>query len=34
MNSGTNIIRVQREGESRRLLGGTDPRREGAVAGD
>lgn len=34
MNSGTNIIRVQREGGSRRLLGGTDPRREGAVAGD
>lgn len=34
MNSGTNLIRVQRDGASRRLLGGTDPRREGAVAGD
>ncbi|MDB5416234.1 MAG: ggt [Rubritepida sp.] len=34
MNSGLNLIRVQREGESRRLLGGTDPRGEGAVAGD
>lgn len=34
MNSGTNIIRVQREAEVRRLLGGTDPRREGAAAGD
>lgn len=34
MNSGLNLIRVQRQGESRRLLGGTDPRREGMVAGD
>ncbi|WP_347265567.1 gamma-glutamyltransferase [Roseococcus pinisoli] len=34
MNSGTNIIRLQREGEARRLLGGTDPRREGAAVGD
>ncbi|MEI6160513.1 MAG: gamma-glutamyltransferase [Roseococcus sp.] len=34
MNSGLNLIRVQRQGEARRLLGGTDPRREGMVAGD
>ncbi|UPY39169.1 gamma-glutamyltransferase [Sediminicoccus sp. KRV36] len=34
MNSGLNLIRVQRQGEVRRLLGGTDPRREGMVAGD
>jgi len=34
MNSGTNIVRVEREGDSRRLLGAADPRREGAVAGD
>jgi len=34
MNSGLNLIRVQRNTETRRLLGGTDPRREGAVAGD
>jgi gamma-glutamyltranspeptidase/glutathione hydrolase len=34
MNSGLNLIRVQRQGETRRLLGGTDPRREGMVAGD
>jgi len=34
MNSGLNLIRVQRNAETRRLLGGTDPRREGAVAGD
>jgi gamma-glutamyltranspeptidase/glutathione hydrolase len=34
MNSGLNLIRIQRQGEARRLLGGTDPRREGMVAGD
>jgi len=34
MNSGLNLIRVHRNAETRRLLGGTDPRREGAVAGD
>ncbi|WP_421994176.1 gamma-glutamyltransferase [Roseococcus sp.] len=34
MNSGTNIIRMLRDGQTRRLVGGTDPRREGAVAGD
>jgi len=34
MNSGLNLIRVQRNVDSPRLLGGTDPRREGAVAGD
>ena len=34
MISGLNLIRVQRNAETRRLLGGTDPRREGAVAGD
>jgi gamma-glutamyltranspeptidase/glutathione hydrolase len=34
MNSGLNLIRIQRQGEARRLLGGTDPRREGVVAGD
>ena len=34
MNSGLNLIRVQRHGEGRRLLGGTDPRREGMAAGD
>jgi gamma-glutamyltranspeptidase/glutathione hydrolase len=34
MNSGTNLIRVQRDRGARRLLGGTDLRREGAVAGD
>ncbi len=34
MNSGLNLIRVQRQGETRRLLGGADPRREGVVAGD
>ncbi|MCX8133483.1 MAG: gamma-glutamyltransferase family protein [Roseococcus sp.] len=34
MNSGLNLIRVRREGERRRLLGGADPRREGAVAAE
>lgn len=34
MNSGLNLIRVQRDAGGRRLLGGADPRREGAVAGD
>lgn len=34
MNSGLNLIRIQRQGEARRLLGGTDPRREGMIAGD
>ncbi len=34
MNSGLNLIRIQRQGEARRLLGGADPRREGMVAGD
>jgi len=34
MNSGLNLIRVQRSVEAQRLLGGTDPRRDGAVAGD
>jgi gamma-glutamyltranspeptidase/glutathione hydrolase len=34
MTSGLNLLRVQRQGEARRILGGTDPRRDGAVAGD
>ena len=34
MNSGLNLIRVQRQGDVQRLFGGTDPRREGVVAGD
>lgn len=34
MNSGLNLIRVQRNAGGQRLLGGADPRREGAVAGD
>jgi gamma-glutamyltranspeptidase/glutathione hydrolase len=34
MNSGLNLIRIQRQGEARRLLGGVDPRREGMAASD
>jgi gamma-glutamyltranspeptidase/glutathione hydrolase len=34
MNSGLNLIRLRREGGLARILGGADPRREGAVAGD
>jgi gamma-glutamyltranspeptidase/glutathione hydrolase len=34
MNSGTNIIRIARRGTLHRLMGGTDPRREGAAVGD
>lgn len=34
MPSGLNLIRVQRGAGGSRLLGGADPRREGAVAGD
>jgi len=31
MNSGLNLVRVQRNGAATRLLGGSDPRREGNV---
>ncbi|WP_424813819.1 gamma-glutamyltransferase [Roseococcus sp. YIM B11640] len=34
MNSGTGIIRVQRDGQSLRLIGAADPRREGVALGD
>jgi gamma-glutamyltranspeptidase/glutathione hydrolase len=34
MTSGLNLLRVQRRGEVRRILGGSDPRRDGAAAGD
>lgn len=34
MTSGLNILRVQRQGERRRILGASDPRRDGIAAGD
>ncbi len=34
MPSGLNLIRIRRNGEALRLLGGADPRREGVAVGD
>ncbi len=34
MTSGLQVIRIQRGPDGQRLLGGSDPRREGAAAGD